>query len=132
MKSLVLSLAIGFSTLICGVTRASVPQAAFLPNSVLPVALQEMIITEIKTRCPKLNQWGTEMAEISTGTSLVIDSSGSAHTLFTTAFSLRYIFDGMHPISSSLEVTSVGNGTFDANGIRAPFAVQSVSSEACD
>ncbi len=102
MKSLIVAIA----TLVSVSTFANDLQSVYKKDTVLPVRVQERVLETLKTQCPNLLiNWG--LTEVITTLRVDKVDQGITDYYYTTSFSSRFYFDGMHPSYADITVESV-------------------------
>ncbi len=102
MKSLLIGL-----ILITGLSVfANTTESVYKNDSILPTELKEQIIQFISEKCPQdISAYG--LSEVSTQVVNQSELDVEIETIYETIFTSRYYFDGMHPSTQEIKVTSV-------------------------
>lgn len=99
---------------------------ATLSQASVPAELQEKILKAIDERCERI----TNVKEIETETRTVRIDQGQIDYYYTTYFSATWLFDGTHPINTTIKVESEDLAIYNPSISR--LNVLSVEGEACN
>lgn|GEM_PF-7068381 len=106
-------------------SSAQSPEKVFRKNSLLPKALQSLVIARIDRDCKPENQEGVRQGLYLSEDKTLIVSSGKEQKTYRSVISGSFSWDGYHPTNVEITVQSA----ISVSGTRETFEIISVESE---